>query len=426
MHKNIVLLCWVLLLSLISAPSFSQTSIGSPYSRYGIGDMFVMNNTQNLSMGGAGLAWHDPGVVNYLNPASYAAFDTLSFIFDGGLGSKFGTVMTSTINQRTSTAALSHLLVGFPFNRWWKCSIGLLPYSRMGYNIGFNSIQDSVGLIQNKYTASGGINQVYFGNGFRLAKGLSLGFNVAYLFGTLSKTSAVTFPDSVYIYDYRITRETRVTDFLFTLGLQYQYNINKSNRIGMGMTFSNAAAIKAYESLLSETYVLNSTSTPIIKDTVQNIPETRGYLKFPMSLGFGLMYEHTDKWMLLLDYKFQNWKNFTYFGIQDSLKNSTQTSLGFQITPDKKVTSSYFKKVTYRAGLRYSETYLQLRGNRLTEAGITLGVSLPFPKSRSRVNLGMEIGRKGTTNNGLLKENFVKLSISATAFEYWFIRRKFE
>jgi hypothetical protein len=122
----------------------------------------------------------------------------------------------------------------------------------------------------------------------------------------------------------------------------------------------------------------------------------------------------------------QNWENFSYMGTSDSLKNSFQTSLGFQITPDNRVASSYLKKITYRAGFHYTQTYLQLRDNRLTEAGFSLGVALPMPRSRSKVNFGMEIGRKGTTEDGLLKENYVKFSISATVFERWFIRRKFE
>lgn len=426
MFKRTILLCWIIVSFLASGHVYSQTSIGSPYSRYGIGDLFLNNNTQTFSMGGAGIAWSNPGLVNYMNPASYSAFDTLSFVFEGGMAAKFNQMRTSEISQRSSTSAMTHILFGFPISHNWKTSFGLLPYSRMGYNIGQREVDTIVGLSVKEFTGTGGINQVYLGNAFKITEDLSLGFNAAYIFGTLSKTSAVTFPDSLLRYNYRVNHSTRISDFLFTFGAQYHYKISSSYRFGVGVTYSSTTNVDAWESMLSETYSVGSTGVVIIKDTVEHYPETRGTLKFPSSAGFGLILEHNDKWMILADYKFQNWKNFSYLGVKDSLKNSYQASLGFQLTPDNRVSSSYFKKITYRAGFHYTQTYLQLRENRLTEMGFSLGLAFPLPRSRSHINLAMEIGRRGTTNDGLLEENYVKFSISATVLERWFMRRKFE
>jgi len=426
MFKRTILLCWIIVSFLAAGHVYSQTSIGSPYSRYGIGDMFLANNTQTLSLGGAGLAWGNSGLINYLNPASYAAFDTLAFVFEGGMGAKFGQMKTTTLSQRSVTSALTHMLFGFSVNRRLKASFGLLPYSRMGYNIGQKVIDDTVGSIVNLYTGTGGINQVYLGGAYKITEDFSVGLNAAYLFGTLSKTTALTFPDSAAMYNYRVNRSTRISDFLFTLGLQYQRKLSSAFTLGTGLTYSNGASINAWESMLAETYSVGSTGTVIIRDTVDQYPETSGILKFPSSLGFGLILKHKDNWLILMDYKYQNWKNFSYLGIKDSLKNSFQASLGFQITPDFRPTSSYMEKITYRAGFRYTQTYLQLRDNRLTEMGFSLGLALPLPRSKSHINLAMEVGKRGTTNDGLLQENYVKLSISATVLERWFMRRKFE
>ncbi len=84
-------------------------------------------------------------------------------------------------------------------------------------------------------------------------------------------------------------------------------------------------------------------------------------------------------------------------------------------------------------GLRYSDTYLQLNNNQLKQYGISFGLGIPLTnstKSLSMINFGCEVGRKGTTENQLLQENFfnffVGFSISPAIHEEWFHKRKYD
>jgi len=43
----------------------------------------------------------------------------------------------------------------------------------------------------------------------------------------------------------------------------------------------------------------------------------------------------------------------------------------------------------------------------------------------SNLNLGLEYGQRGTTNSGLIQENFFKLSIGLSLNDQWFVKRKF-
>ena len=403
-----------------------QNNAGSPYSRYGIGDIYNNNNNTSMPLGGTALAYFHPCVVNFQNPASYTAIDTLSFVFEGGVSSKIITLKTQKLNQSSNFASLSNLLFGFPITRRWKSSIGLLPYSQVGYKVVQTEYVTNVGLINKEFTGSGGINQVFWGNAFQITRDLSVGVNTAFLFGTLDKSRALVFPDSAFIYNTQDLSTTSVADFLFTFGLQYHTKLSEKMSFSLGATYTPSRAINAWDEQLTQTYVAGSTGLIYVKDTINYQPEVKGKIDIPSAYGFGFMFMKRDRWTFGMDLKMQDWKNYKYFGKNDSLQNSYQVSAGFQLLPDISSINSYMKKVTYRIGARYGKTYLQLRENQLDEVAISAGFGFPLNKTRSMVNIGFEYGRRGTTNQNLIEENFFRVTLGVSVCDMWFYRRKFE
>ena len=60
----------------------AQNSTISPYSRFGYGLLSEQANAAQRGMGGVGYAMRSGRSINFMNPASYAAIDTLTFLFD--------------------------------------------------------------------------------------------------------------------------------------------------------------------------------------------------------------------------------------------------------------------------------------------------------------------------------------------------------
>ena len=93
--------------------------------------------------------------------------------------------------------------------------------------------------------------------------------------------------------------------------------------------------------------------------------------------------------------------------------------------------SSYWDRVTYRAGLRFEDTGLLVKaGNDFTKVkdfGINVGLGLPLPRQLSNVNIGFEYGQKGTTNNSLVKENYfnIRMSLSLNDIK-WFKKTRID
>jgi len=100
--------------------------------------------------------------------------------------------------------------------------------------------------------------------------------------------------------------------------------------------------------------------------------------------------------------------------------------LGGEYTPDNSSVSKYMKKIHYRFGVRYSKTYLQLKNNQLNDYGISFGLGLPLRRSKKNINLGFEIGQRGTTNQNLIKENYGRIIINFAIYERWFFKRKYD
>ncbi len=379
-----------------------------------------------MSMGGISFGLYSPYFVNSANPASYAAFDSLSFVFDAGLHSRQSNLITQSISQSANHTSLGNLQFGFPVTRWWKSSFGLLPYSMVGYKMLDSKVDENAGNTNFLYEGEGGINQFYIGNSVSLFKGFSVGFNLSYLFGTINRSGATEFPDSLLKINYKILKTAQVRDVYLNYGLFYHKQYKNGFHYNAGLAFSNNSDISVSESRLGYTYFVSSTNVDLPRDTVLNEPTVKGDFLLPASVGFGFSLGKNEKWLAGADIHFQQWEKYTWFGVSDSLKNSLRLSVGGSYNPSASTVSSYWQRVTYRGGFRYSQSYLGLRGQNINEFGISIGVGLPLPRTRSTINVAAEFGTRGTTTSNLIKENFVKFTLGLSIFERWFIIRKYD
>ncbi|HNW98646.1 MAG TPA: hypothetical protein PKK00_09590 [Bacteroidales bacterium] len=417
--------CFAFLLMLVFSAAMAQTHVSSPYTRFGLGDLLNNKYIRNTSMGGISFGYRNPTSVNYSNPASYTAFDTLSFVFETGLNSNFMQLESSTEKHLTNYTSLSYLVFGFPVTKWWGASIGLLPYSNVGYDILHEDTLDNIGTTDYTYEGNGGLNQFYFGNAFRI-KNLSIGFNASYIFGSLNKLGTVSFPDSIYFLSTKIVNSTRVNDLFLNYGMQYQKNISKNVKMVTGFVYNANANLNAKQDLLIYRFLPSNDGAEDVVDTIIYSEGSKGTITIPQSIGAGVTFGINNKLLMGADYQFQNWKKFKSFGESDSLLNSMQASFGLEYIPNLNSLTQKWKHARYRFGLRYNETYLQLHNTQLNETAVSFGIGIPMKRSKSTLNLGFELGQRGTTDNNLIRERFAKVVFSLSVHEYWFIKRRFD
>ncbi|MBP7849485.1 MAG: hypothetical protein KA053_04355 [Lentimicrobiaceae bacterium] len=379
-----------------------------------------------MGAGGYSLGLRDPGTINYQNPASYTSLDTLSFVFEGGILDQYFTIKSTQASASNNYITLGYLNFGIPVTRWWKTSFGLLPFSNVGYNISDDDVIDNIGPVSYLYEGSGGINQLYWGHGFSITPRLSAGFNAAYLFGTLDKRRSAIFPDTSYSFNLRFIDQDIYHDVLLTFGLQYDHLLRNNHYLRVGAIYGHKTNIRSTNDQIAYTFAKGSTGIEFPKDTIVQTSGEKGDVVFPQRFGMGLTIGKQNRWEAGMDYQWQRWETYAAHGIRDSLRNSAQISAGVQFIPDYASVSNYWEKITYRFGLRYESTYLELKENQLSEVGISFGLGLPLRRSRSTLNVGMEFGRRGTTADNLIQQNFVRFSFGVSVYERWFVKRRYD
>lgn len=424
-NKKKLHLLFAILLSVFSLSSFAQNEISSPYSNYGVG--LLTNTTSGAydAMGKVGYALQDPYLINYKNPASYVAFDSLSFIADVSFNIYANTLATADIKQKATFARPSYFTIGLPVTRHWRMSAGVLPYSNLGYNIVNSTASEQLGTVNYKYQGDGGLMQLYWGNAFKLCKGLSIGLNISYLFGKLTYTQTAEFEGDNFHHSM-LNNTTLVDGIYLSAGLQYFATIHDEHTLGIGVVYENSAYIWTKEKEFMYNYTTIGGSANVKDSAYYN--DDKGTMQLPQTVGAGLSYQLKNKLWLSADFKWQNWSNYRHNHIADNkLQDSYTTSFGVQFIPNA-TSTTYIKKLRLRAGFQYSTGHIILNSNTIHDYCISIGIGFPLKLYNNNSSLGVmfEYGQMGTLRNDLIRENHFRISFHFTLQEKWYQRVKLD
>jgi len=412
--------------------SFSQTNESIPYSRYGLGTMHGQSLNINNSLGGLSYGINENDQINLANPASYGFFQQKSFIFETGIETVGMELSTSDTTQTTYNTSISFLAFGFPVTKWWGSSFGIKPFSTTSYQLVDVQNDANTGQVTYNYNGEGGINQFYWGNGFRW-KGIAAGINTCYLFGPIEKYKKQIFENTNMMHYY--TNEViNVGAFYFNYGIQLRYTMdtlfNKEIKdkitFTLGGVFDASTELAARRKSIGVTFNQYAEDPFLIfpRDTIIHTQDT-GTLTLPQSIGLGFTIKKGEQWLIGADYQQRYWSQFLAFNQGQSLVNSKKYIVGIQFTPNQKSTN-YLKTVQYRMGYYYANTHLNLKGDQLSQYGTSFGVGLPLKRFKSNLNVGAEVGRRGTIEDGLIMERYWKIKLGLTLNDVWFIKRKFD
>ena len=407
--------------------SNAQVAINSPYTRFGLGEISQQGFGMSRGMGGTSIAHKFNNQINYLNPASYSSQDTLSFILDFGVNGEIRVLSSQYEEVRLKDFNMEHVAIGFPLTRWWGASIGILPYSRIGYNMmlegTFSQVED---VYRVYYEGNGNLNRFYFGSSVRLGKHLAIGANLSYVFGTYERNKRVLLPregsaETMYI------NKTAIGDLMFNFGIQGFVKSPRGSGLILGATLDNRTELKGeFSSLLINRYALKI-------DTMKNEVQ-KGEITIPMRLGAGMLYSYKDKLLIAIDYTSQNWSKARFFGEADSLTASSSLRFGMQCTPvavSEVKRAPYWQRISLRAGGYYNQTYLNINGRQLEDYGMTFGIGIPWKNERNLLtktsfNISYQLGWQGSLENGLVKEKYHVFSVGFTLYDFWFIKPKYD
>lgn len=417
----------------LGCEAFAQADVDSPYSLFGVGQ--VRGNAMNVrlkGMGGVANAMSSPGMINTGNPASLAKMDSLAFLFDAGV--YFKTSAFSTYNKRENgaNASFDYVAMAFGPTSWWKTSLGVQPYSTSGYKMVVDSYKENVGSYSTVFKGSGGLNQVFWSNAFKLGKHFAIGANAYYVFGNTQSVTTLYIPDSIYTIGTRRSLDMMASSFMFDYGVMFNTQVATDMTLTLGLTYDQSVKLGGTQTLFIRSIEEDmDTEVEYLIDTIYAPNPYRAHLTMPQGFGVGFALEKDKRWCIAADFNWTQWSHFTREGVTEDLHDSWRAAAGFEYQPNYSSVSNYFRRAHYRIGGFYENGFLSLPGNdggehNINKMGITAGVSLPLPRSQSKVNLALELGQYGTLDAGLIQERYMKFEIGISVFEHWFIKRKYK
>lgn len=418
----------------------------SPYSRYGYGLMMNPVPSASEAMGGIGYGLRRSQEVNWTNPASYSRIDSLTFIFDVGASGHLALLNDGVADPRNFyNGNLDFAAMQFPLFRKMGASIGLLPFSKMGYNFAAGRSLSNM-QYREVYRGTGGLNQLYAGLAWEPFRNFSIGANLSYLFGNFSRSSVVIpnaglVGETKHLYSFH--------ELKYDLGIQYTYAIDKTRSLTFGAVYSPQLNMKSDVKPTEMLYIsdpydspLNSSPAQILKsDTLSNAS-----FQLPHTFGAGFTYSN-GRFLVGLDGTYQLWKELDYPDVLDNLSKENRFNNAFRVNAGMEyvidpMSQNFFHRIRFRGGLSFANSYSNVSVNdpndltggtrsigSFNEYGINVGLGLPFMDYMSgrvsMLNIGFGYSRQQPDIDHMVRQDMLKVSVSMNINEMWFFKRQF-
>ena len=413
-----------LLLTMVTGTAIAQNNTNSPYTRYGYGDLSDQSFGNSKAMGGIAFGLRDGAQINPLNPASYTAIDSLTFLFEGGVSLQNMNVSGGGVKLNAKNSSFDYLAMQFRLHPRIAMSVGLLPFSNVGYSV--SDSKDENGVSQTRsFTGDGGLHQLYGGIGVKVLKNLSLGVNASYFWGDITRARTIIYPATSESYSYVQQIGVSVSDYKLDFGAQYTQELSKKHSVTIGAVFSPK-------------HKLNNDYTITTQASTTNSNDLDATLELPNMFGVGFTYNYDRRLTVGVDYSLQQWSK-AKFGVaatDDATRaefeetyaynDRHKISVGAEYIPNL-IGRSYLSHIKYRLGAYYTTPYYKIDGKKAArEYGVTAGFGLPVPRSRSILSISGQFVRVSGQETNFVNENIFRVSIGLTFNERWFFKRRVE
>ena len=417
-------------LPMVAAVFFAsaQTIGNSPYAAFGIGDVKYDNTTDVNAMGGISTAyiWDFNNNFNFSNPAASKNLELTTIKVEATNENNFFKSNFDNMSVNKHSTYLSNLSIAFPLSPKVKFGVGYQPYSSKKYSVLVQNEQDGV-TEANLFRGEGTLSTVQAALAYQITPEFALGARTNFYFGNLYDINELTYSNAELINGYE-TRN-KVKTFNFTLGTAYQkkYGLDRKLTLGATYTFGNTGQMET--SYMNSTYFYNNNSD---KTNISIIDEQYSSDKnlIPTEFSVGAGYGRDAKWFLGTQFDYKKGETIQFLGQPFVNQNSYRIAAGGWYLPNFNNFRNYLSRVTYRYGAYYEKGNLSFNGTDINQFAITGGLTLPFEnRSANRlsgIDVGLEIGKRGTLENNMIRQNFVNFRIGLNFADKWFQKRLYD
>lgn len=393
------------------------TNGGSTYSIFNLGDLQTGSTAAVAGRGGIEASIPSPDLLNSINPASWSDL-------------RYTTVQASlsfhqyqVSDASTSIFQNDTRLREFAFGIRWSEKLGgaagiaIRPYTVVNYRTSLSQAVpglDSLTRARIDYTGRGGISTARIGGSIRPADHFSVGATANFFLGTIANASDVTFPaSSSSLSPATYESSARFSGFSASVGAW----IEPVTGLRIGVVADLGSTLT--RSRIETSSFVQGGQTFINRDTLADDEVT-----IPTRITAGLSYA-TGRFLVSAEGWTQSWEGS---GLATA-RNATRLAIGLDRVASPSLNATGFERWTFRMGAFLERTYYALSAGEIDAYGASIGTRWPITQasalnSSTVLDLALEGGSRGTTDNGLTREVFLRFSVGLSLNELWFLRRR--
>ena len=411
----------------------------TPYSIFGIGDLYQQGSAYHRSMAGVGIASRDVRYLNSLNPASLPVRDTLSFMLDFSLLNSNNIYRQGDIRSARNITNMGSITMSFPIMKNLAMMVGVSPYSAGGYGYSVKETDPAViattGNINYYDYGQGSLYKLYGGLGYAILKNLSVGAEADYVFGNSGKYFTEQFSEKGY-NTVQDSYTLNLQSFTGKFGVQYEQNLSTKTKLGIGATYTLGSELKGTVDYKHQS--VGSAETVTVSSKTDTLGVNSESVRLASEFGVGISLNIEDRLRAELDYSYADWTG-TGMGTASGFANPECKTpfaagvrqcfrAGVEYTPDRFNVRYRWKRYSYRAGAYYTTEYYKVAGNEIGTFGITFGATLPVRETylHNGISIGVDMGQRGTTSAGLVRERYIRFCVGLNLHDIWFQKRRYE
>lgn len=379
-------------------------NMNSPYSVYGIGDIDHRPYNRTSGMGGTGLAVRSSYFLVDNNPASIAGLTRSFYIVDAALTGKAIKYSGDPIdagNSNNKDFWIKRLAVAVKLNDHWASAVGFSQFSNVNYNFfGTRSAEGSAGEYLTYYEGDGGLNEYYWNNALSLGKNFSIGLKSSIIAGSINQTETIaseslSSPISTKVQDY--FGKPRIQT-----GAIYSNALSKKWNVSVGGRFSPQVKMDA-----ERTLTVSEGEIPVNEEEVLKTDR----FSLPNTYAAGIALKHNNKATFAVDYTYEDWSSLKIKQQGWQLVSSSKLSAGVEFSRQARHMNQLVEKRFFQIGGFLNNSYLQVSNEPIKEFGFTAGMGGVIGNGLL-YTVALEAGSRGTTQQKLIKENYVQVSFS--------------
>lgn len=398
--------------------SISQ-NMNSPYSVYGIGDIDFRAYNRTSGMASTGLALNSSFYLIDNNPAAIAGLSRsflLINISGAGKSVQYSGTPINADNSSNKDFWIKKLGLAIKLNKVWASAIGISQFSNINYKFnGSRSVIGSTTEYVTGYEGDGGINEYYWTNAVSLGKHISVGLRSSIIAGGINQTETIS---DTYLQSVITTQQQDYYGQLrFQTGLLYSSPLTKKWGFSLGGRFASKTNMVSQRTL-----TVTENSTDIVKDDFLKDNQ----FSLPNTYAIGIAFKHNRKTTFAVDYTYEDWSSLNFREPGWELISSNRISAGIEFSKQQQLYNQTVEKKYFQLGAFINNSYLQVRNKPINEFGFTAGMGGIINKNLL-YTLSAEAGSRGTTQEKLIKEDYIQLTFGLSFSEFIFSKgRKYD